>query len=83
MLWYKAWLETQFRFLFALALVGFWLIVFFSMKSIAPPPGAKPASMFAFMATTQMVVIFSWLAGAGIATQPACWPSEPESDGWK
>jgi hypothetical protein len=71
MLWYKSWLETQFRLLFTLGLVGFWLIVSFSIRSIAAPPGAKPAAMFAFMATTQMVVIYTWLAGAGIATQPA------------
>jgi hypothetical protein len=71
MLWYKAWLETQFRFLFTLALVGFWVIVSFSTTSFASPPGAKPAAMFAFIATTQMVVMYTWLAGAGIATQPA------------
>jgi len=68
---YKAWLETQFRLLFTLGLVGLWLIIFFSMRSIAAPPGAKPAAAFALIATTQMLVIYSWLAGAGIATQPA------------
>jgi hypothetical protein len=71
MLWYKSWLETQFRLLFTLGLVGFWLIVFFSMRGIAPRPGVKPAASFALIATTQMLVIYSWLAGAGIATQPA------------
>jgi ABC-2 type transport system permease protein len=71
MVWYKSWLETQFRLLFTLGVVGFWLIVFFLMRNIAPPPGAKPAAMFALVATTQMVVMFTWPAGAGIATQPA------------
>jgi hypothetical protein len=71
MLWYKAWRETQYRLLFSLGIVGFYLIVFFLMRSIAPPRGAKPAAGFALTATSFVVVIYTWLAGAGIATQPA------------
>ena len=71
MLWYKSWLETQYRLYFTLALVVFWMVVFYSMRGIAPRPGVKPAESFALIATTQMLVISTWLAGAGIATQPA------------
>jgi hypothetical protein len=71
MLWYKSWRETQYRLLFSLGVAGFWLIVFFAMRFIAPPPGARPAANFAFIATTFVVVIYTWLAGAGIVTQPA------------
>ena len=71
MLWYKSWLETQYRLYFTLGLVVFWMVVFYSMRGIARPPGANPVSAFAFIATTQILVISTWLAGAGIATQPA------------
>jgi hypothetical protein len=71
MLWYKSWLETQYRLYFTLALVVFWMVVFYSMRASAPRPGVKPAESFAFIAMTQVVVISTWLAGAGIATQPA------------
>jgi hypothetical protein len=62
MLWYKAWREIEYRLLFSLGMVGFWLIVFFAMRSIAPPPGSKPAAGFAFIATSLVVVIYTWLA---------------------
>ena len=67
MLWYKSWLETQYRLYLSLAIVVLGIVVFYSMRGIAPPPGANPAAGVGVMA----VVVSMWLAGAGIATQPA------------
>ena len=41
MLWYKAWLETKFKFLLALAFMVFYLIVFYLMRNLPPPPGGR------------------------------------------
>ncbi len=71
MLWFKGWLETRFKLLLALGMVVFVLVMFHSMGTKAPPPGAKPVEGLAVAAMTQMLVIYTWLAGAGIATQPA------------
>jgi ABC-2 type transport system permease protein len=71
MLWYKGWRETQFKLLLSLGFLGFWLVVFYSMRNFAPPPGSNPFASFAFIVITYVLMIYTWLAGAGIATQPS------------
>jgi hypothetical protein len=73
MVWYKAWLETQFRLLLAVGFLAFFLAFFYLTRASAPAAanpaaGAKAVGIFAL---SQMVVICTWLGGAGIATQPA------------
>ncbi len=69
MLWYKGWLETRLRLLIGLAWFGV-LAIFVHLTGERPgPAGFTPAARFALMAMSQMVVISSMLAGAGIATQ--------------
>lgn len=71
MLWYKGWRETRIRLLVLLGSMGFYLLVFFAMRSVAAPPGPKPAAMFGLTATGFAALAYIWLAGAGIVTQPA------------
>jgi hypothetical protein len=71
MLWLKGWLETRFRLLFMLGFMGFYLAVFYSMRNGAAPPGAKPAAIFAMTAIVFAVILYAWLAGAGVVTQPS------------
>jgi hypothetical protein len=71
MFWYKGWLETKFKLLLMLGCMVFYLIVFYLMRTIAAPPGARPASVFGLTATTFAVLLYTWLAGAGINTQPS------------
>jgi hypothetical protein len=69
MLWYKGWHETRIRLSIAGVMMVFYLTVFHFMQATAPPPGAKPAAAFALGATIFIVNFYTWLAGAGIATQ--------------
>ena len=71
MFWYKGWLETKFKLLLMLGCMVFYLVVFYLMRANAAPPGARPASVFALTATTFAVLLYTWLAGAGINTQPS------------
>jgi hypothetical protein len=71
MFWYKGWLETKFKFLLVLGCMVFYLIVFYLMRTIAPPPGARSAAVFGLTATTFAALLYTWLAGAGINTQPS------------
>jgi hypothetical protein len=71
MFWYKGWLETKFKFLLALGFMAFFLIVLYLMRPTAPTPAARPASAFGGTATTFAALLYSWLAGAGINTQPS------------
>jgi hypothetical protein len=75
MFWYKAWLETKFKFLLALGIMVFYLIVFYLMRTLPPPPGGRPANFPAFLfgmtATIFAVILYTWFAGAGIDTQPS------------
>src|SRR4051812_40815571 len=67
MLWYKGWLETRFKVLFALCLIGLALVSLHSIGGNASAPVKGVVGM-----TAIFVVTFSaFLAGAGIATQPA------------
>jgi len=68
MLWYRGWLETQFKLLLSVCLLVAFLIFFGTMKA---PPQAKPVAGLILFTKTQVVVLFTWLAGAGIATQPS------------
>jgi len=71
MFWYKGWLETKFKLLLMLGCMGFYLIVLYLMRTIAAPPGARPAAVFGLTATTLATLLYTWLAGAGINTQPS------------
>ena len=71
MLWRKGWLETKVKLLLLLGCMAFYLIVLYSMRTIASPPGPKPAAMFGLTATILIVLLYAWLAGAGIVTQPS------------
>jgi hypothetical protein len=67
MLWYKGWLETRFRLLFALALVGFSLVSLYSVGLRAQ----TGVLALVGIATVFAATLSFMLAGAGIATQPA------------
>jgi hypothetical protein len=67
MLWQKAWLETRFKVWLSLATVVFFVVVFHSMRANGPNIGAG----LALGTSSLVVVICTWLAGAGINTQPA------------
>ena len=70
MLWYKGWLETKFKLLLMFGCMVFYLAAFYSMRHIAAAPGPKPASVFGLTANAFAVMLYTWLAGAGIHTQP-------------
>ena len=69
MLWYKAWRETQIKLLLSLGFTGCFLAFFYLTRNAVPPSGAKPIAGFALSAASFVVVVYTWLAGAGIATQ--------------
>jgi hypothetical protein len=71
MFWYKGWLETKFKFLLMLGCMVVYLTVFYSMRTIAAPPGSRPAAAFGLTAVTFATLLYTWLAGAGIDTQPS------------
>ena len=79
MLWYKGWLETRFRLLFILGLMGLQVFFVHSSGTIAPAPGARSplAGIVLFSNPAFLVMICAMLAGAGIATQPPL----PEDEG--
>src|ERR1700729_1020010 len=67
MLWHKGWLETRYRLLFALGFVGLFQI-------LQHKPGATPQGVMGLLlfANPMLVVMtYSLLAGAGVATQPS------------
>jgi hypothetical protein len=67
MLWHKGWLETRYRLLFALGFVGLFQVLQYKN-------GITPQGIFAlvqFTVPVLVVMIYSLLAGAGIATQPS------------
>ncbi len=66
MLWYKGWLETRFRLLFALAVGGFVQISMYYSSGTKAPVLALVGSASVFAA-----LLSGMLAEAGIATQPA------------
>jgi hypothetical protein len=72
MLWYKGWLETRFRLLFTLVFTTFILVLQYSVRAAAPPPGAKnPALGLVLFSNPALVMLAcTLLAGAGIVTQP-------------
>jgi hypothetical protein len=67
MLWFKGWLETRFRLLFALGLAGFFLASAYSFGFKSP----AAVKVFAGNIPLLVTVIAGMLAGAGISTQPA------------
>lgn len=73
MLWYKGWLETRFRLLFTLGLTTLILVLQFSARTAAPPPGARGAAfgLVMFSSPTLVLMVCALLPGAGIVTQPS------------
>jgi hypothetical protein len=71
MLWHKAWLETKFKFWLSLATVVVFVVILHSGPAKGPSPSVPAAVGFALATSTLLVVICTWLAGAGINTQPA------------
>jgi len=65
MLWYRAWLETRYRFLIALALLALFAV---PLRSVPPQAsnGVQAASISAAYIVAWMSLLF---AGTGIATQ--------------
>jgi hypothetical protein len=68
MLWYKGWLETQFKLLLSVCMLAAFLIFLGVSKA---PPQAKPVAGMILFTKSQLVILFTWLAGAGIITQPS------------
>jgi hypothetical protein len=58
MLWYKGWLETRIRLLFALAFLGLILVFLYSFRT--------PVTGLVVMATTFVIMVYTILAGTGI-----------------
>ncbi|HEY1755057.1 MAG TPA: hypothetical protein VGG72_06645 [Bryobacteraceae bacterium] len=72
MLWYKGWLETRWKLLMALAMAALFVVVdSFAGAKGPPPPAARAVAGFVQMGASFVVVVYSWLAGAGIVTQPS------------
>jgi hypothetical protein len=73
MLWHKGWLETRFRLLFTLGFTTAVLVLQYSVRNAAPPPGAKsPAFGLVMVASPiQVLMACALLGGAGIVTQPS------------
>src|SRR5260370_37415313 len=73
MLWHKGWMETRFRLLFTVGFTTLILILQYSVRTAAPPPGAKsPAlGLVMFSNPTLVLMVCALLGGAGIVTQPS------------
>lgn len=67
MLWHKGWLETRYRLLFALGFVGLFQVL--QYKNGTTPQGIL--ALVQFTVPVLVVMTYSLLAGAGIATQPS------------
>lgn len=73
MLWYKGWLETRFRLLFTLGIATLILVLQYSARNAAPPPGGKSAAFGLVMvgSPTLVLLLCAMLGGAGVVTQPS------------
>jgi hypothetical protein len=73
MLWNKGWMETRFRLLATLGFTTLILALQYSIRTTAPPPGAKnPAlGLVLFSNPTLVLMVCALLGGAGIVTQPS------------
>jgi hypothetical protein len=73
MLWHKGWLETRFRLLFSLGFTTIILVLQYSARTAAPPPGGKSAAfgLVMFGSPTLVLMVCALLGGAGIVTQPS------------
>lgn len=71
MLWYKSWLEFRFRLLFMLAFTVPYLVLMHSIQGRGPTVRAGIVGFVAYSVPGFMIVLCAFLAGAGIATQPA------------
>jgi hypothetical protein len=73
MLWHKGWMETRFRLLFTVGFTTLILVLQYSVRTAAPPPGAKsPAlGLVMFSNPTLVLMVCALLGGAGIVTQPS------------
>jgi ABC-2 type transport system permease protein len=71
MLWYKSWFETRWRFVFSFVVVAL-LLAFIWWLGTRPSVSASQASTGPFgVAIICVIWISAFLAGAGVATQPA------------
>ena len=77
MLWYKGWLETRFRLLFTLGIATLILVLQYSARNAAPPPGGKSAAFGLVMvgSPTLVLLLCAMLGGAGVVT-----PALPSGD---
>jgi len=66
MLWYKGWLETRFRLLFALGCTG---LVLFQLHLIPPDGKSKIFGILENLTPIILLMICAMLSGAGIVTQ--------------
>lgn len=57
MLWYKGWLETRFRLLFTLGIATLILVLQYSARNAAPPPGGKSAAFGLVMVGSPTLVL--------------------------
>ncbi|HEX3569822.1 MAG TPA: hypothetical protein VHU44_03280 [Acidobacteriaceae bacterium] len=72
MLWYKGWLETRFRLLFILAVMGLTVFMQESSRRAHPVSAGKPAmTSFVTLMFIEVVLVGAIFGGAGIATQPS------------
>jgi hypothetical protein len=73
MLWHKGWLETRFRLLFSLGFTTIIVVLQYSARTAAPPPGGKSAAfgLVMFGSPTLVLMVCALLGGAGIVTQPS------------
>ena len=68
MLWYKGWLETRVRTLFALAFIGFLL---YTQHSSPLPALHSQLDRLQFSGQLVAILVSALLGGAGIVTQPS------------
>ncbi len=75
MLWYKGWLETQFKLAMTFGVMSLFMVLFHALGAKVPPPpaGGRNAAFgyLVFNVPAFVIVTCTWLAGAGIATQPS------------
>jgi ABC-2 type transport system permease protein len=72
MLWYKGWLETRLKLVVCVVFMCVALIALYKLPGL--PNGSKPRTLEGVAAMLNMVMVMNactWLAGAGIVTQPA------------
>jgi hypothetical protein len=57
MLWHKGWMETRFRLLFTVGFTTLILVLQYSVRPAAPPPGAKSPALGLVMFSNPTLVL--------------------------